>query len=416
MSADLRTAEDVTGRPHVADRAQRRGAHPARPALRRRLPARLVTPALVFGLYLALRLLGVLVLWAMLAAHDGQQPPYGDPRILSALLSWDGGWYLGIAENGYPTAADIASGDDGLRVAFFPLFPLVTATVSTITFLPLDVAALVLNVVAGSGAAFVLFAIGRRLYSAGVGFVLVVLWAAHPTGLALSMAYAESLFCLLAFGGILLALREKWLAAGLLLFVASLTRGQGFPIAAGVVLAVVWLMWRERRPLGDAVRAVASVSIGVLGFPAWFAYIGVSTGNPTGWSEAYARGWGSRWDWFATTPEQFRAALSTNTAAFQTLVAVVLVAAIALFVMAAGARVDAFLFLPGALMLLQVMGSSMMFHTKPRLLLPVILLLVPMATAIARMPRTQAVVTIALYALFGSWFGAYAIVIYYLAI
>ncbi|HEY2791163.1 MAG TPA: hypothetical protein VGJ28_02335, partial [Micromonosporaceae bacterium] len=45
-------------------------------------------------LFLATRLLGLVVL-------NWMDPP-GGPSIQSKLLSWDAGWFLNVAENGYP--------------------------------------------------------------------------------------------------------------------------------------------------------------------------------------------------------------------------------------------------------------------------------------------------------------------------
>jgi hypothetical protein len=59
-----------------------------------------------------------------------------------------------------------------------------------------------------------------------------------------------------------------------------------------------------------------------------------------------------------------------------------------------------------------VVGSSGYFNSRPRLLLPVMVVLVPLGFALAR-ARTRALVpTLAGMSLVGCWFGAYMITVW----
>jgi hypothetical protein len=66
----------------------------------------------------------------------------------------------------------------------------------------------------------------------------------------------------------------------------------------------------------------------------------------------------------------------------------------------------------GVLALVAVLGQAGYYHSKPRLLLPVLLTLVPAGYAAARAPVRTAVLALSGYALFGLWYGAYMITVW----
>ena len=85
--------------------------------------------------------------------------------LASVFTSWDGQWYLSIAEHGYLPGSDVVrpgappdadTSVDG-AVAFLPAYPMVVAAVGVIVPGPLDAVAVVVALVIG-GAATVAFA------------------------------------------------------------------------------------------------------------------------------------------------------------------------------------------------------------------------------------------------------------------
>ena len=63
-----------------------------------------------------------------------------------------------------------------------------------------------------------------------------------------------------------------------------------------------------------------------------------------------------------------------------------------------------------------VVGQAGFFHSKPRLLVPVLLVLMPAALAAGRARPRAAVLWLSAYAAFGLWFGAYMITVWHYAI
>jgi hypothetical protein len=94
----------------------------------------------------------------------------------------------------------------------------------------------------------------------------------------------------------------------------------------------------------------------------------------------------------------------------------ILIAAVVTAVVAVTRRVWPPLLVYGLIALFLVLGQNGYYHSKPRLLVPVLIVLVPPALALARgRPRTAALVLTG-YALFGLWYGAYLITVWRFAI
>jgi hypothetical protein len=59
-----------------------------------------------------------------------------------------------------------------------------------------------------------------------------------------------------------------------------------------------------------------------------------------------------------------------------------------------------------------VYGQAGFYHSKPRLLLPVLLILLPAAVAAARARPRVAVSALIAWSLFGLWYGAYMVAVW----
>ena len=59
-----------------------------------------------------------------------------------------------------------------------------------------------------------------------------------------------------------------------------------------------------------------------------------------------------------------------------------------------------------------VYGQAGFYHSKPRLLVPVLLTLLPAAVAAARARPRVAVLSIAAWGAFGLWYGAYLVAVW----
>jgi hypothetical protein len=66
----------------------------------------------------------------------------------------------------------------------------------------------------------------------------------------------------------------------------------------------------------------------------------------------------------------------------------------------------------GVIAMVLVYGQAGFYHSKPRLLLPVLLVLLPAAVAAARARPRVAVLSLLAWAAFGLWYGAHLVVVW----
>lgn len=361
-------------------------------------------------LYITVRILGMLVLAIISAAQN--------EHFTNQLFAWDAEWYLEIAANGYAGVDPTMVDGNGNRtaetsLAFFPGLPLMIRLFATLPGLGASQAAIVVNLAAGIVCAYGLARLGRLVGgSERVGLLLVVLFAAAPMSIVLSMPYTEALFCGAAVWGLLGVLERRWSQAGLCCLVAGLIRPTGAVLIAVVVLAALVAIARGRdgrRPWA----ALLSAPVGMLGYLAW---VGVRTGEPDGYFEVQQRGWSSSFDGGLATSRFIAETLTENENAFVTLTALLVLCAVLLLVLCLTLRTAWPVVLFAALVLVLGLGSDGLMFSKVRLMLPAFPLLLPIAIGLAGRRTSTAVVSLALFLGFGSWFSAYALAVWPYAI
>nr|WP_237694842.1 mannosyltransferase family protein [Streptomyces sp. SID5468] len=329
-----------------------------------------------------------------------------DDWLRAALTPWDNQFYVQIAEHGYPHALsyDEHGALAGSPLAFFPLYPAVIAVVAGVTGADGADASVVAAWLASAAAAVVVHRLGLRLYGPRAALALVVLVFTQPMAVTLWIGYSESLFLLLAAGCLLAAHREAWLTAGALALLAGLTRSTGAAVAVALAVAAVAATRRRRRVEW---RAVAGPVVGALGVPGYLAWVGWRTGRPDAWFAIQRAGWQTAWDWGAATWRFLADTLRRGHDWVPMVTAVLLVALAAAVVTALLRGTWPPLAVYGVLILVLTVGQTNYYHSKPRLLVPALLTLVPVAAACARPPWRTKVPALVALALFGTWFGAY---------
>ncbi|MFE0047088.1 hypothetical protein [Streptomyces albireticuli] len=365
------------------------GAAGARGALRRAVPALLV--------FAGVRALGLVVLavWAWAADRDAHQ-------LLSAR--WDSLWYSRIAERGYGYTLELPGGKVHSDLAFFPLLPWLERGLSAVLPLSAADAGLLVSAVASLAAAWAIFLTGDRLHGRRAGVALVALWAALPVGVVQSMAYSESLFTALAAWSVYCVLTGRWVWAGSLAALAGLTRPVGAAVVAAVWITAAVVRWRGGgRPAG---RMLLGVALAPLGWLAYFAWVGARTGSVTGYLDVQG-GWGNGFDGgvaFASFIGE-RLAGPAWPAGLGLLIGVGLV----VWLYATGVRrgEPLPLLVYGGVVLLLALTAKGYFGSKPRLMMPAFPLLLPLATAVARLRTVRAVLTVSLVALASAVYGAF---------
>jgi len=235
---------------------------------------------------LALLVKGLLV--ALTLVEYGASP---DP--LTALGRewdrWDAAHYLYLATHGYS-----ATGDARNLIAFFPLYPAVISAVAAIG-LPARTAALLISNLAGVVAAIVLYEVARTDDREKTAFRAAAFFTVFPTAYFLMVGYTEALFCALAFGAVLQARRQRWVASGMLAGLAAAARLTGLALLPAIVIE----LFMARRFLGSVWRALVPALLIVLGFATYLLTNLLVLGSPMAfvavqrehWSHSPAAPW-----------------------------------------------------------------------------------------------------------------------------
>jgi hypothetical protein len=377
------------------------------PALRdhRRVDPRIFTVPLL--VYAASRLFQLAVLSWMIPANS-------DDGVRSRLLAWDAGWFTRVAEHGYPHTYtyDGNGALAGNGLAFFPGYPLLIRGMHEVTRLDYDTASLAVTWLAAAVAAVAIFALGRELYDDRVALMLTILFCAQPMSLVLSMGYSEAVFVALVAGMLLTARKERWLTAGAIGLAAALTRPTG--AAAAVALAVAALLAIRRD--GFKLRPVVAAVVALAGVPAYLLWVGLRVGNLHAWFDIQTAGWGSTFDGGLSTFRFIRDSLRGSDGWVEISIAWLVLIVVVLAIIAVRQRVWPPLVVYGLIALVLVLGQGGYFHSKPRLLVPVLLILVPGAVALAKARTSSAALVLVGYAAFGLWYGAYLVTVWHFAI
>jgi hypothetical protein len=327
------------------------------------------------------------------------------------LLVWDAGWFLRVAVNGYPHGYTFgAHGElEANELAFFPLYPMLIRALAAVGTDP-GTAAIAISWIASIGAAIALHLLGTSLYGKRAGWAVVAICCSAPVSVVLSMAYSESLFLALVAGMLVAAHRKVWWAAGLLGLGAALTRPTG--AAAAIALAVAVLIELRRPGAPRKPQAALAGLVALAGVPAFLGWVALRVGDPSAWFKIQNAGWGTSFDYGASTLQFLGETFSSGDGWIPMSVALILVVAAVAAIVALTGRPWLPLAVYGVIAMVLVYGQAGFYHSKPRLLLPVLLTLLPAAVAAARARPRVAVLSIAAWAAFGLWYGAYIVVVW----
>ena len=350
------------------------------------------------ALYAGLRAVCLAVAWVFAADHD---------RSLWTLLGrYDAIWYAGIVERGYDAAVPLRP-DGGLattNLAFFPLYPGLTAALDPIVPGGPGSAGIVVAWLAGLAAAWGLYAVGAHVVNRKAGVLLAGLWAVLPHAYVESMGYTETLFTALAAWALFALLRRRWLTAGLLCLLAGLTRPTGAAIIAVVGLAALIAVARRR----DGWRPWLAGVIAPLGFLGYVAWVGNRLGRADGYFHVQNDAWNMSYDLGEYTVGTAARLLTKASPLALYMVVLVLLVAITLLV---GLATDRRIPWPLTVYALLIIGLAFFgdsyFNSKARLLIPAFPLLLPVAAALAGARRTVMVAVLTLLTVISAGYGVY---------
>ena len=171
-----------------------------------------------------------------------------------------------------------------------PLYPLLIAGLYLVSH-NLELVSRLCYIVLGAALTFPIYGIAREMYGRRTAIIAALLLAVYPALTAAELYWGtmtEPLYFLVAYAGLYAALRalrdESWvahIAAGALLGMAYLTRGEGiaYVVAVGGALALIRLFERRLFTKDVLLRLLAMAgAFLILAFPYW-VYLRIQTGQ-----------------------------------------------------------------------------------------------------------------------------------------
>jgi len=325
------------------------------------------------------------------------------------IASWDSGRYLHIAAHGY----SYVPGNLRLDVIFawFPGYPAAIDTLSWIPGVGADRAALTVTIAAGLAAAWGLTRLGVALTGdQRISLLMVALWAVAPGSLAWTMLYSEALFCALAVWSLVALVERRWLTAAVLTILAGTVRSTAMALVAAIAVAAlppVIRAVREREPIGAWWRPAAAVVTAPLGLVGYWAYSAWATHHLAGfvWVETNAH---NSFDWGNGIILAAKQAIIYGPNASVALTLLVIAAAVILTAWSLAERIPVYLHAYTLVVVVLALAPGPYYlGSKPRFLLPAMLLGLPLARLLARARIWVLIPVIAVLAAASTWFGIY---------
>ena len=325
------------------------------------------------------------------------------------IASWDSGRFLHIAAHGY----SYVPGNLRLDVIFawFPGYPAAIDTLSWIPGVGADGAALTVTIAAGLAAAWGLTRLGLAVTGdQRISLLMVALWAVAPGSLVWTMLYSEALFCALAVWSLVALVERRWLTAAGLTILAGTVRSAAIALIAAVAVAAlppVIRAVRAREPIGAWWRPAAAVVTAPLGLVGYWAYSAWATHHLGGfaWVEENAH---NNFDWGQGIILAAKQAIIYGPNASVALTLLVIAAAVILTAWSLAERIPVYLHAYTLVVVVVALAPGPYFlGSKPRFLLPAMLLGLPLARLLARARIWVLIPLIAVLAAASTWFGIY---------
>lgn len=388
------------------------------------------------AIYLVVRAIGLLTLARFDVLHV--------TSMRDSLAAWDGKWMLAIASYGYDGVPFDLTDAQGIHspdtaYAFFPGYPYAVGLIAKLPLISPFVAAVGFNLLLGCIAAVGTARLGALCATAmagrspivtdtvdprRVGLFLVALFAATPMSVVLNMAYTEALFCALSIWALVGVLRRQWLLAGVCAALVGTVRPTAVVVIGVVMLAALLYLfgsalgsrregvaaspWRG----ADAARAWIAIVLSPLGFLGYLAVVWAHTGSMTGWFTIQTQGWDTRFDWGVAAFNFVNDMLVNSGEIAPVATSWIILATLVLIVVALWARLPWPVSTYGVLVVASIVLSSGLMMSRPRLLLPAFVLLVPLAIGLSRCRLRGALAALAPIVIGSAWFGAHMLTVY----
>ncbi|HRZ33955.1 MAG TPA: hypothetical protein P5548_03605 [Candidatus Moranbacteria bacterium] len=156
-------------------------------------------------------------------------------NIINIHSRWDSNWYINLIENGYERKAD----DTLSNLVFLPLYPLLVKIISMFSLGNIAFAGWIVSSIFLVLSCMLMAKMIREFHKESDPLFSVFLLLIFPTAFFLNAVYTESLFLFLSLGAFYFTFKKKYFLAGIIGFLASLTRVTGILIFLPLVVQVL---------------------------------------------------------------------------------------------------------------------------------------------------------------------------------
>jgi Mannosyltransferase (PIG-V) len=367
-----------------------------------------LTGAIVFA---GIRVLSVAIAWFAL-----RQGKFSDRHW--SVVRWmrvaDGGHYLAIAAHGYTYPAGQLA-----HASVFSFFPAYPAAVDSIAWLPVVTlvgAGLVVTAIAGLAAAWGITTLGMKLTAdPRISLLMVAVWAVAPASTVLEMLYAEALFCALAVWALVALVDRRWLTAAGLTIAAGTVRSTVLALIAAVAVAALSAVVqavRARQRFAQWWRPLVAALLAPLGLLGFLGYVALRTHRLDGWFWIESHTFHMVFDWGISTLRVLKGYFVGAPAVPAVLVGLAVIAGALLMVWSLTERIPIYLHVYTVVVVVVALATSANWiGSKPRFMLPAILLALPVARLLAPVRTSVLVPLFGVLTAVSTWFGLYLVVI-----
>lgn len=253
---------------------------------RHRTPKSPISRETLRGLSFAVGIFFVSRLVALGAVYLGTRMIPGK-NVVSALLSWDAGWYYKAITSGYPHIAIQGEGVNAQNtIAFFPLFPMMARALDWLFLSPIQ-AGLTISIASGATTAVLLWLFTRDITkSVRVSNLTVALFSFFPGSIAAMLMMSEGVMLTFTIACLFALRKQQWLLAGLCAALATSARPTALPLVLCCTYAAAVAIWKRRQW-----RSVIAPVLAPLGTLGYFLFLEHHTGSFMAWFRVEAIGW-----------------------------------------------------------------------------------------------------------------------------
>jgi len=301
------------------------------------------------------------------------------------IRSWDSGYYLAIAVHGY--SYEPGNIHHNAIFAWFPGYPAAVHATAWIPGVSPVQAGLGMTIAAGLAAAWGLTRLGMTLTGdRRISLLMTALWAVAPGSIVLSMLYSEALFCALAIWSLVALMEQRWLTAAGLTILAGTVRSTALALVAAVTFAALPALIRAaraRQHIATWWRPAAALMLAPLGLLGYWGYVAGAVHRPDGWFWV-EKNVHNGFDWGHSTMLALKNAIINGPTPSKALILLVIAAAATLAACSLAERMPVYLHAYTLVIVLTALATGPGYlGSKPRFLLPAMLLGLPLARLLA---------------------------------